>query len=132
MKLRLKEDPKEWLKFTAVMAVLPAAAAFALYRKHHLPAGGLAVILGGLLVVLLLGALRPKLLRGFYRAGMTASFHVGQFMGGYLLTVFFLVVLTPLGLLLRLCGKDLLHLKRGQTASYWRSSRPWSPFDRQF
>jgi saxitoxin biosynthesis operon SxtJ-like protein len=132
MKPKLREEPKEWLKFTAVMAVFPAAAAFALYRKKQLPAGGLALVWGALGCILLLCALRPRWFRGFYRAGMTVSFHLGQFSGRILLTLFFLVALTPLGLLLRLLGKDLLQLKRRQTPSYWRAARPWSPFDRQF
>jgi hypothetical protein len=64
---------------------------------------------------------------------MTASFHVGQVTGKVLLTVFFLLVVTPLGLLLRITGKDLLGLKRNlEDASYWRDSRPPGPLDRQF
>src|SRR5262245_54850827 len=99
MKLKLHEEPKEWLKFTVVMAVLPAAFSFALYRKGHLPAAGLAGVWGGLACVLLLCGLRPRLFRGFYRSGMTVTFHVGQVMGRVLLTIFFLVALTPAGLL---------------------------------
>ena len=91
----------------------------------------------GVLVVVLLALLvcwmRPRWFRGFYRGGMTVSFHFGQFTGQVLLTVFFLVVLTPLGLLLRLMGKDLLQLKRRRdAATYWQAAKPKNPFDRQF
>lgn len=132
MKLKLKEDPREWLKFTVVMAFAVALITFLLHRKQAVP---LKVALGvgaALALALLVCAARPRWFRGFYRAGMTASFHVGQVMGRVMLTVFFLLVVTPLGLALRLCGKDLLATKRRTTASYWRAAKPVGPFDRQF
>jgi len=91
--------------------------------ENHQPRNAFGVI--GLLALVLFGcALRPKWFRGFYRAGMTISFHVGQAIGVVLLTFFFLVVLTPIGLALRLLGKDLLRLKRRPGArSYWLSAR---------
>jgi len=48
-------------------------------------------------------------------------------------SVFFWLVLTPMGLLLRLWGKDLLTLRRRTTSTtYWRSARISDQFDRQF
>ena len=64
---------------------------------------------------------------------MTASWHVGQVMGRLLLTVLFLLLVTPLGLLLRLLGKDLLELKRRpDAASYWHVAKKPGPLDRMF
>ena|SRR5687768_12049389 len=122
MQPKLKEDPKEWLKFTAVMALLAGVLAYVVYRP-------LIVIPVCALIVC---ALRPRWFRGFYRAGMTVSFHVGQVMGRILLTILFVIVVTPMGLLLRIFGKDLLQLKRRQTASYWRSAKNANQFDRMF
>ena len=76
--------------------------------------------------------IQPRWFRGFYRVGMTANFRVGQALGWVWLTLFFLVVLTPLGLLLRAFGKDLLSMKRRKTDTYWRAARPPGGFDRQF
>ena len=133
MKPRLKEEPKEWLKFTAVMAVVAGALAVSLHWKKVIPRPALVGALVLLVAVLLLCWSRPRLFRGFYRGGMTASFHVGQVMGRVLLTIFFLLVLTPLGLLLRLMGKDLLKLKRpANAATYWTDARSNQHFDRQF
>jgi hypothetical protein len=116
------------------MAVLPAAAALALYRRHHLDRAQLAATWMLLLAVVALCALRPHWFRGFYRRGMTLSHYVGQCMGRVLLTLFFLVILTPLGLFLRLLGKDLLAMKKppATPATFWRPARPWGPLDRQF
>jgi hypothetical protein len=132
MKPKLKEQPREWWKFTAVMSIFPAAIAWSLYRKHRIPAQAFISVLAALALVLVLCALRPRWCRGFYRAGMTASFHVGQAIGRVTLTLFFLAIITPLGLLLRLLGKDPLGMRRRSVETYWRPARPWGPLDRQF
>ncbi len=130
---KLKENPKEWWKFTAVMALALAIVSALLQRRKIISREMLFGVIGLLALALLGCALRPKWFRGFYRAGMTISFHVGQAIGGVLLTIFFLVVLTPIGLGLRLLGKDLLRLKRPPGAqTYWLSARTTHQFDRQF
>lgn len=126
MQPKLKENPREWLKFTAVMAVLASVLAFLLYRPIFLPVLALAV------VALSICFMRPRWFRGFYRGGMTASFHIGQVMGRILLTVLFVLVVTPMGLLLRLFGKDLLRLKRTETQTYWHTAKNANQFDRMF
>ena len=133
MKLTLKEDPKEWVKFAAVMATVVGVVAWMLQRRGLFGREILSGLLGVLLLAVLIGALRPRWLRGFYRQGMTVSWHVGQVFGRVWLTVFFLFVLTPMGLFLRCLGKDLLQLKRPRnTSSYWRTAKPPGPFDQQF
>jgi len=127
MRLKLKENPREWLKFTAVMALLLSVISFLLYRPAF------PFILGIAVLALIVCAVRPRWFRGFYRGGMTVSSHIGQVIGRILLTVFFLVIVTPLGLLLRLSGKDLLQLKRPTGAnSYWRVAKTGNQFDRMF
>ncbi len=130
---KLKQNPKEWWKFTAVIALALAFGSGLLQRRKIISREMLFGVIGLLTLALLCCALRPKWFRGFYRAGMTISFHVGQAIGVVLLTFFFLVVLTPIGLVLRLLGKDLLRLKRPPGAqSYWLSARTTHRFDRQF
>ena len=133
MKLKLKENPNEWRKFTAVMAGALAVLAWLLQARGILPrawlVGGWAVLASAVVLSLL----APRWFRGFYRVGMTVSFHIGQAMGKVLLTLFFLLVLTPLGLLLRLFGQDLLKLKRNRTATtYWQPTKTNREFDRLF
>jgi len=132
MKLKLKEQPKEWQKFTALMVAAAGVASLLLYRRHVISVLGLRVLGLALALVLVVCALRPRWFRGFYRRGMAASFYVGQALGGVWLTIFFLLVLTPVGLLLRLLGKDLLGIKRRSTTSYWHPSATANRFDRQF
>jgi hypothetical protein len=132
MKLKLKEEPKEWLKFTAVMAVAAGVVSILLHRRKIIGVETLAGIGIAIVLAVITCALQPRWFRGFYRVGMTASFRVGQALGWLWLTLFFLLVLTPLGLLLRAFGKDLLAMKRRKTDTYWRAARPPGGFDRQF
>jgi|ERR671922_1220376 uncharacterized membrane protein len=133
MRLKLKEDPGEWMKFTVVAAVAAGALGVLLWHRQVISETWLRMVL-----VLLGGALagclvRPRWYRPLYRAGMTISFHVGQVMGQVLLAAVFLLVLTPTGLLLRLLGKDLLKMKRNTAASsYWHAARLSDRFDRLF
>ena len=76
---------------------------FALKVGHSFHVFG-QLFLGFSLFVLIAALICPRWFRGFYRAGMTVSFHFGQVVGKVLLTVFFFLFLTPLGLLLRLMG----------------------------
>ena len=47
--------------------------------------------------------------------------------------VFFILVVTPLGWLLRLMGKDPLQLKRRKAApTFWQKSKAASPLDQLF
>lgn len=133
MQLKLKEDPREWQKFTVVMAVLVAALSFVACHRAWITRNAWFALLGVVLLAVILSLIFPRLFRSFYRAGMTASFHVGQVMGKVLLTLLFLLVVTPLGLLLRLMGKDLLRLKRDPAAgTFWQSAKCSNNFDRMF
>ena len=131
--LRLKEQPVEWIKFTAVIGLVVNMILWLLWWKEEL---GLAVpVTAAALAVLavVVACFRPRWFRGFYRGGMTVSFQIGQVIGKVLLMVFFFLLVTPLGLLLRLLGKDLLQLRKtpGQT-TYWQTAKSSREFDRMF
>lgn len=133
LKLKLKESPREWQKFTAVLCVFPIVFVLLAVRKGRLPQSALLYLLLGVGAVLLASFVWPRAFRPLYRMGMTASFHVGQVMGRILLTLFYLLLLTPIGWMLRLCGKDLLRLKQEPAeGTYWRPVKPGENFDRMF
>ena len=131
--LRLKEKPIEWIKFTAVMGVFFNAILWLLWWHEklsiHLPVAAAIVAAA----VLITACIRPAWFRGFYRGGMTVSFHIGQTIGKVLLTLFFFVMVTPTGLLLRLFGKDLLSMKQDPDAeTFWHEHKSSREFDRMF
>jgi len=132
MKLKLKENPREWQKFVSVLLLLPIIVSVLLWRRGVVSVAVLGTVAALASLICLACWIWPRPFRPVYRVGMTVSFHVGQTMGMVLLTVFFLLVVTPFGLILRLFGKDLLRMKRGTGESYWVKSTTRSQFDRQF
>ena len=90
---------------------------------------------GALLVVL--GAVWPRALKEVYLAWMSLAFALGFMISHVILTVFFFLVITPLGLIARCSGKDFLSLKLNRrAATYWirRERKPKSAaeYERQF
>lgn len=131
--LRLKEKPIEWIRYTAVMGFVLNLVFWLLWWRGRVPltlATGAACLAVAAVVAALI---RPRWFRGFYRGGMTVSHHIGQVVGKVLLTGFFFLVVTPMGLLLRLSGKDLLQLKKNpHEKTWWHSARNNREFDRMF
>jgi Na+/proline symporter len=78
-----------------------------------------------------LGAVAPRVLRHVYVAWMAVALVLGIVVSTTLLTVFYYVVVTPVGLAARVMGKDFLTRRREPKASsYWilrDRSRPKSP-----
>jgi hypothetical protein len=131
--LRLKENPREWQKFVAVMGVVANVPVWLLWRQGRVSLA-LALAVGTIaLGALLVALVRPRWFRGFYRGGMRVSYQIGQVIGKVLLTAFFFLLVTPLGLALRWAGKDLLQLKRDDAApTWWHPARNNRDFDRMF
>ncbi|MEO8428875.1 MAG: SxtJ family membrane protein [Verrucomicrobiota bacterium] len=132
-KSKLKDNVREWRKFTLVWVLAIALLAFWNEHRGRLSPGVFVVVLACLGIVAVWCWLRPQDFRKPYRWGMTFNHHVGQLMGKVMLTVIYLLLLTPLGLLLRVLGKDLLSLRPPRNAlSYWQKSKLPGRFDRQF
>lgn len=133
MKLKLKENPSEWRKFAWVWCAFAALVSFLLFRKQVLGVSSFRWVFGAAVAVAIIAAVFPRLFRGFYRVGMTGSFYLGQGVGKVILTIVFLLAVTPLGIMLRLAGKDLLDLKRDRAnESYWKPARRIGKLDQQF
>jgi hypothetical protein len=131
--LRLKEDPREWLKFTTVATLLSAIVSIWLWRRGNLPPLAFQIILALLAAALAISLARPRWFRPFYRAGMTFGFYCSQITGRVLLALLFIFLLTPLAILLRLQGRDLLELRRNRnTTSYWKPARQNQHIDRAY
>jgi hypothetical protein len=105
-------------------------------RKFGLMVGGVFLVLGLLFlwrqktfypyflwpgaVLVLFGAVLPGALKYVYIAWMSAAFVLGFIMAHVILTLFFYLVITPIGLLARVCGKDFLGLRLDKQAkTYW-------------
>ncbi|MCF7669070.1 MAG: hypothetical protein K9N48_04755 [Verrucomicrobia bacterium] len=136
MRPKLKEDPKEWRKFTIVLGVMALVIDFVLFQRDHIGKWSALAVFAIAAVMIGFSAIKPQWFRWLYRSGMTASFHIGHIMGGIILTIIFVIILTPLGWALKLMGKDVLETKKPphHTRSYWHDSKHRNPnhFEKQF
>ena len=77
--------------------------------------------------VLVAGLVRPQVLKVPFLAWMLAAFPVGWMMSHLLLGVVYYGVVTPIGVFLRMRGRDSLQLQpRSDVKSYW-VARPGQP-----
>jgi hypothetical protein len=133
MRLNFKEDPKEWRK-SALLTALGLALLSSLLRwRKHLPVPVWVAMLTLLAVTAIFAVLQPRWFRGWYRLSLRLGFYSSQFLGRCVLMVFFIFILTPLGFLFRLMGKDPLRLKRPSAATtYWHPAKESNSLDRLF
>lgn len=133
MKLRLKEDPREWRK-TALLTALGLAVLSSLMRwRHVLSQPTWLFALAAIALFALLALAQPRWFRGFYRISVRVGFWLSQIVARVVLTLLFFVVLAPLGFVFRLLGKDALRLKPSRDATtYWVKAKENSPLDRLF
>ncbi len=133
MKLTYREDPREWRKSVWLTALGLALLSSLLRWRRHLPAHAWVGLLLGLGLVALAAGLQPRWFRAWYRLSLWLGFYSSQFLGRCALVIFFACILTPLGLVLRLAGKDPLRLRRPRrAATYWQQTRESNPLDRLF
>jgi len=131
----LKTGPRELRKFGLLVGGVFAALGLFFWWRHK---AAFPYLLAPGLILIAFGAGMPKLLRHVYLGWMALAFMLGFVVSNVLLTILFFLVITPIGLLARLFGKDFLSLKLNRAApTYWiRRARtgPKSPteYERQF
>ncbi len=133
VKLRLKENPREWQKAVWFGTLGLAILSTVLRWRRILGSTPWAVVLAFLAALALCAWARPAWFRVYYRLASRAGFRVGQVVGFVMLGLLFLLLVTPLGLTLRLARKDPLRLKRSPAAvTFWNTAKPASPLERLF
>ena len=85
--------------------------------------GGTALFIVAVLSVAT-GLIYPKILRPIYIGWMALAQILGLILTYFILTIFYFVVITPVGLVMRQLGKDTLSRRfPGYRESYWVDSR---------
>ena len=72
------------------------------------------------LIFLLLGLINSRLLTPLNKAWVRFGLMMGTIVNPIIMSLILLLVVTPPGYLLRLIGKDVLHLKKNDDKSYWK------------
>ena len=89
------------------------------------------VLFGLAVIFLVLGRWAPFSLKGPYLAWMSLAAVLGFFMSRLILCLVFYLVVTPIGLIMRLFGKDLLNERWDKKiTSYWIKKED-KPFDKK-
>jgi hypothetical protein len=114
---KINSAPKEVRKFGITMCVvLSLIAAYSMYREGN----WWPYLFGGGGVFLLLGLIAVPLLRPVYIGWMRFAQVLAWFNTRLILGVFFYLILTPAGVIMRIFGKDPLSRKIDRNAkSYW-------------
>ena len=133
MKPDLKDGPGEWRK-SGLKTALGLVILSSVLRWRHILTNDLwlgALVLPG--IVAICAWWQPRWFRGHHRLLTRFGLAISQFIGRLLLLFFFFFILTPVGLILRLAGKDALQLRPLRAATtYWQSAKAYGPLDRLF
>jgi hypothetical protein len=71
------------------------------------------------LVFLILGLLNSKILYPLNKIWFKFGLLLGKIVSPLVMVIIFFLVVTPIGLLMRILNKDLLNLKFNKSKSYW-------------
>lgn len=124
----IKSTRNELRKFGFTMsAVLLLVAAFLFWKQKP----SMQYLLYAGLGLGVLGLILPQLLRPFYYFWMALAVLMGFVMTRVILTLLYFGLFTPIAVLVRLLGKDLLEERWNKNAETYWSKRPSAPFDPQ-
>ena len=85
------------------------------------------------IIFLILGLLNSKILSPFNRLWFKFGIFLGKIISPIIMALIFFIVVTPIGLIMRLLRKDLLNLKYKKNKSYWiEKNGPKSKMKNQF
>ena len=85
------------------------------------------------LIFLILGLVNSKILTPLNQAWFRFGVFLGKIISPIVMSLIFFLVVTPIGLIMRICKKDLLNLKFNYDSSYWiENVGPKSKMKNQF
>ena len=85
------------------------------------------------IIFLILGLLNSKILAPLNKIWFKFGILLGKIVSPLIMGIIFFLVVTPIGLIMRLLGKDVLNLKYNKNKSYWiEKNGPKSKMKNQF
>ena len=85
------------------------------------------------LIFLILGLLNSKILTPLNKLWFKFGLFLGKIISPAIMVIIFFLVVTPIGFVMRMLGKDLLNLKYNKDKSYWiEKTGPKSKMKNQF
>ena len=84
-------------------------------------------------IFLTLGLLNSKILNPLNKLWFKFGIFLGKIISPLIMVIIFFLVVTPIGLVMRMLGKDVLNLKFNKNKSYWiEKNGPKSKMKNQF
>ena len=85
------------------------------------------------IIFLILGLINSKFLTPLNKLWFKFGLLLGRLISPIIMGIIFFFVVTPIGLILRVFGKDVLNLKKNNSKSYWiKKNGPISKMKNQF
>ena len=113
-------EPKELKRFSWISPVASLALAFGLHVLRGLDLRWCALIAGAGVIVGLSPFVSLTITKAFYRLLVGATLPIGLVMSFLLLSLFYFLLITPIGLFFRLIGRDPLKRRFDPHArTYW-------------
>jgi len=113
----IKGDKSDWKKFGITMAIILAIIGFFLLWKKN---NNYDYILYLAAAFFITGLILPSVLKPVYKVWMAISVVMGFIMTKVIMIIIFYLIVTPIGLIASLTGKEFLDMKIDKSAkSYW-------------
>ena len=133
--IEIKRDPTErdirQFSFLWLPAICFVLGGLALYRFESWTAAGVLAACGVLSIVL--GAIRPRVMRAVFLGWMWAAFPIGWLVSHLLIAAIYFLLITPMALVMRGVGRDPLSRRFDRDAkTYWVPRPPNSDPGRYF
>ena len=91
------------------------------------------ILIGISAIFLTLGVFNSKILTPFNKSWIKLGELLGKIIAPIIMGVIYFFILTPISLLVRLFGKDLLNLKKNKDQTYWiKRDKDIGTMDKQF
>jgi len=132
--VKWQPDARELRRFAIAMLVgFFVLGGLSAWRAKGIGTG--SIVLWSIGVTLAVSAFVPKLGRIAYLAVYLPTSIIGYVVSNVMLTLMFFLVITPLGIVLKLMGKDLLQQRRQNRTTQWlpvKETRNEDSYYRQF
>ena len=85
------------------------------------------------LIFFILGIINSKILTPFKKGWIKLGEILGKVIAPFVMGFIYFIIITPIGILMRLLGKDLLNIKYNKNKSYWiKRTKNINTMKRQF
>lgn len=130
--LNLNPSKKDLRIFSLAMLAFLAFVGWVVWHKTGSAAAGAGVAALGIAFALL-GLAAPRAVRPVFVVLMVINYPIGWVVTHVVMALIFYVVVTPLGVIMRLCGRDPMERRFDpSTKSYWKPRRTETDSSRYF